>query len=113
MTFLIQVVVTAALLLVVANLVRGVDIEGWGGALVAALILGLVNAIVRPIMVFLTFPLTIVTFGLFLFIVNALMLQLTSAIVPGMKVKGFGPALLGSLVLSLLNVVVGMLAGIF
>ena len=72
-------------------------------------ILGIVNAVIRPILVFLTFPLTILTFGLFLFVVNALMLQLTSALVPGMKVDGFGPALWGSLVLSLLNVAVGVL----
>jgi putative membrane protein len=60
-------------------------------------------------MVFLTFPLTILTLGLFLFVINALMLWLTAALVPGFRITGFGPALLGSLLLTLLNVLIGML----
>jgi putative membrane protein len=109
--FLAHLLLTAALLLLVANVVRGVKIEGWGSAFIAALVLGLVNAFVRPVMVLLTMPLTIVTFGLFLFVVNALVLWLVAALVPGFRVQGFGAALLGSLVLTLLNVAVGVLLG--
>jgi putative membrane protein len=109
--FLVHLVLTAALLLLVANWVRGVHVEGWGAALLGALVLGFVNAVVRPVMVFLTFPLTILTFGLFLLVVNALMLWLTAGLVPGIRVRGFGAALVGSLVLSLLNLVVEMLVG--
>ena len=111
MEFLVHLILTSALLLLVANVVRGVRIESWGNAFLAALVLGIVNAIVRPIMVMLTLPLTVLTFGLFLFVVNALMLQLTAAIVPGMKVEGCSAALWGSLMLSLLNVLVGVVAG--
>jgi putative membrane protein len=103
--------VTAALLLLVANLVRGVQVAGWGAAFLGALVLGLVNALVRPVMVVLTLPLTILTFGLFLLVVNALMLWLVAALVPGIKVQGFGPALLGSLLLTLLNLAVASLVG--
>jgi putative membrane protein len=87
----------------VANLVRGVQVQGWGSAMVGAIVLGFVNAVVRPLMVVLTLPFTILTFGLFLLVVNALMLWLVAALVPGIRVQGFGPALLGSLMLTVLN----------
>lgn len=109
--FLVHLVVTAALLLLVAHWVRGVHVEGWGSALIGALVLGLINAVVRPILVVLTFPLTILTFGLFLLVVNALMLWLMAGLVPGIRVRGFGAALIGSLVFSVLNLVVELLLG--
>jgi len=84
-------------------------VQGWGSALVGALVLGFVNAVVRPLMVLLTLPFTILTFGLFLLVVNALMLGLVAALVPGIRVQGFGSALLGSLVLTLLNLAVELL----
>jgi putative membrane protein len=111
LAFLVHMLVTAALLLLVANLVRGVQVEGWGAAFLGALVLGLVNGLVRPIMVVLTLPLTVLTFGLFLLVVNACMLWLVAALVPGIRVQGFGPALLGSLLLTLLNLAVASLLG--
>jgi putative membrane protein len=109
--FLAHLLVTAALLLLVANSVRGVEIEGWGSAILGALALGLVNAFVRPLMLVLTFPLTMLTFGLFLLVINALMLMLAGGLVPGIRIRGFGPALLGSLLLSLLNLALEVLVG--
>ncbi|MCK9395267.1 MAG: phage holin family protein [Methylobacter sp.] len=109
LAFLVHLILSAALLLLVANLVRGVQVRGWGSALIGALVLGFVNAVVRPLMVLLTLPLTIVTFGLFLLVVNALMLWLVAALVPGIRVQSFGSALLGSLVLTLLNLAVEIL----
>jgi putative membrane protein len=109
--FLAHLFLTAALLLLVSNLVEGVRVEGWGAALLGALVLGLVNAFVRPVMVLLTLPLTILTFGLFLLVVNAFMLWLVAALVPGVRVRGFGPALLGSLLLTLLNLAIASLVG--
>lgn len=108
-TFLAHLLLTAAMLLLMANLVRGVQVEGWGSALIGAIVLGLVNAVVRPLMILFTLPLTILTFGLFLLVVNAFVLWLVAALVPGIRVQGFGPALLGSLVLTLLNLAVGSL----
>jgi putative membrane protein len=109
--FLAHLLITAALLLLVANLVSGVRVAGWGPALLAAIVLGLVNAFVRPLMVILTLPLTILTFGLFLLVVNALVLWLVAALVPGVHVRGFVPALLGSLLLTVLNLLVAALVG--
>jgi putative membrane protein len=107
--FVAHLLITAALLLLVANVVRGVQVTGWGPAFLGAIVLGLVNAFVRPVMVLLTLPLTVLTFGLFLLVVNALMLWLVAALVPGIRVQGFGPALLGSLLLTLLNIAVALL----
>jgi putative membrane protein len=109
--FIVHILLTAALIMLVAKLVSGVEVSSWGSAIIAALVLGLVNAIVKPVMVFLTFPITILTLGLFLLVVNALMLWLVAAMVPGMKIKGFVPAFLGALLLTFLNLVVGMVLG--
>jgi len=108
--FVAHLVITAALLLLVANLVPGVQVKGFGSAFLAALVLGLVNAFVRPLMVFFTLPLTVLTFGLFLLVVNALMLMLVGALVPGFRVQGFGAAFLGTLLLTLLNLGVAAIA---
>jgi putative membrane protein len=109
LAFLTHLIVTAALLLLVAYFVRGVQVQGWGAALIGALVLGFVNAVVRPLMVLLTLPFTVLTFGLFLLVVNALMLWLVAALVPGIRIEGFVPALLGSLTLTLLNLAVELI----
>ena len=109
--FFAHLVITAGLLLVVANIVDGIEIEGWGPALLGALVLGLANACVRPLMILFTLPLTVLTFGLFLLVVNGVMLQLTAALTPGVKVDGCASAIIGSIVLSLLNVAIAMLLG--
>lgn len=109
--FLAHLLITSALLLLVAHLVRGVQVEGWGPAFLGAIVLGVVNAFVRPIMVILTLPLTLLSFGLFLLVINALVLWLVAAVVPGIRVQGFGPALLGSLLLTLLNMLVASIVG--
>ena len=108
---LLHLLLTSALLMIVAKLVSGIEIRSWGSAFLAAIVLGLVNALVRPLMVVLTIPFTVITFGLFLFVINALMLMLVGAIVPGVKIQGFLPALLGSLLLTALNVLIGMMFG--
>ena len=109
--FFIHLVITAALLLLVAKLVKGVHVDDWGAALIAALVLGLINALIRPILVFVTFPLTLLSFGLFLLVINALMLQLTAALSPGIRVDGCGAALIGSLLISLLSVAIRVIVG--
>lgn len=101
--------IAAAILLVVAKVIPGIEIDGWGSALIGAIVLGLVNAFVRPLFVFFTFPITLVTLGLFLLVINALMLGLAAALVPGIRISGFGTALIGSLLLSFLNLIVGAL----
>ena len=103
LTLLARWIVNAAALLVVAYLDPGVHGEGFATALVAALVLGLVNAVVRPILVILTLPVTLLTLGLFLFVVNALCFWLAAEVVRGFTVAGFGPALLGSILYSLIT----------
>jgi putative membrane protein len=110
---LVHLVTTAALLLLVSRLVSGIQITGWGAAFIGAISLGVVNALIRPLMVLLTLPLTVLTLGLFLLVVNALMLWLASAFVSGIRVRDFGAAFWGSLALSLLNLLVSWLFGRF
>ena len=103
MGFLLRLVVNAAALWVAAQLVPGIVVTGLTPLLLAALVLGLINAVVRPILVILTLPLTLVTLGLFLFVLNAFCLWLTSRIAPGFEVHTFAAALLGALVVSLVS----------
>lgn len=90
-------------ILVTARLVPGIEVEGFWAALFAALILALVNFTIRPLLFILTLPLTIITFGLFAFVINALTFWLVGAIVEGFMVNGFVAALLGSLVVSAIS----------
>src|SRR5262249_31185972 len=101
--FLIRLVISAFGLWVADFLLAGIAIDGTGSLILAALLLGVVNAIVRPIFVLLTFPLTLLTLGLFLLVVNAAMLGLVALLVPGFHVASFGSALLGSIVVSLVS----------
>ena len=103
MGFLLRLVVNAAALWVAAQLVPGIVVSGLTPLLLAALVLGLINAIVRPILLILTLPLTLLTLGLFIFVLNAFCLWLTSRIVPGFMVQTFGTALLGALVVSIVS----------
>lgn len=88
---------------IIGYLLSGVQIKSFLTAVGVAILLALVNTFVKPILVFLTFPLTLITFGLFILVINALMLMLVDALVDGMKIKHFGWALLYSLLLSILN----------
>ena len=99
--FLVRLLIAAAGLWLAQALVSGVEIHGTGTLLVAALLLGIVNAFVRPLIVLLTFPITIVTLGLFLWVINAAMLGLVARLLDGFTLHGFGSALLGALVISL------------
>jgi putative membrane protein len=99
-------IVTTIAIIVSAYLLSGVTVRNIGAALVAAVVLGLINAILRPILVILTLPLTIVTLGLFIFILNALLVLLASAIVPGFEVRSFWWALLFSLLFSIISTII-------
>lgn len=110
--FIVHLVVTAVLLYLVGSAVKGVDVESGSAALWGALVLGLANAIVRPLLIVLTLPITVLTLGLFLLVVNALVFMLAAAIVPGFRVRGFGAAFLGSLLLSAMNLAVSWLFGV-
>ena len=97
---------SATALLAVAHLYSGVEVQSFGSALVAALVIGLFNATVRPVLVVLTLPVTVLTLGLFLFVINALMFWSAAGILDGFRVHGFGAALLGSLIYTVLGIVI-------
>lgn len=114
MKLIIKWLLSAAALLAVAYLYSGVAVNSFGAALIAAFVIGLLNTIVRPILVILTLPVTVVTLGLFLFIINALMFWAASGVLGGFNVSGFGAALIGSLIYSLFGVVIeSALEGLF
>ncbi len=106
MKLILSWVLHAVALLALAHLYNGVEVSGFGAALVAAFVIGLFNLIVRPALVVLTLPVTFFTLGLFLFVINALMFWAAAGILDGFQVQGFGAALLGSLVYSAFGVVI-------
>ncbi|MBN1239179.1 MAG: phage holin family protein [Gammaproteobacteria bacterium] len=101
--FLIRLAITAAGLWLAAEIVPGIVFDGAGSLLLAAFLMGIVNALFRPVVVLLTFPLTIVTFGLFLLVVNAAMFGLVALLLPGFRVSGFFAALFGWLIVSVVG----------
>ena len=114
MKLLLKWLLSAAALLFVAYIYSGVEVKSFGSALIAAFVIGLFNVILRPVLVVLTLPVTIVTVGLFLFIINALMFWAAASVLDGFQVRGFGAALLGSLIYSALGVLIeSALGGLF
>jgi putative membrane protein len=103
MGFILRIVVYTLGLLVAAHVVPGIRLDGLASAIVAGLLLGLVNAIVRPVLVVLTFPITLLTLGLFLLVLNAFCLWLVSVFVSGLHVAGFWPAFWGALLVSVVS----------
>jgi putative membrane protein len=103
MGLLIRLVVNAVALIAVAYVVPGIHVGGFFGALIAALILGIVNAVLRPILVVLSLPLELVTLGLFTLVINALLFWLVGALHVGLSVDGFWPAFWGAIVMAIVS----------
>jgi putative membrane protein len=95
-----RIIVTAFTLVLVAEFMPGIEVDSAFTALVAAVVLGIMNGVVRPILVLLTFPITIVTLGLFIFVINALLFWFVASFIDGFTVSGFSPALIGSVIVS-------------
>ena len=106
MKIVIRWLLLAAALLLVAQIYPGVVVASFGSAMIAALVLGLFNTLLRPILVLLTLPVTLLTLGLFLFVINALMFFFAASVLQGFHVTGFGAALIGSLLYSLCGLVI-------
>jgi len=109
MSLLLRIIVNAVALLAVAYLVPGIVVSGFLGALVAAVVLGVVNAVLKPILIILSLPLEIITLGLFTFVINALLFWFVGQLGLGLTVTGFWPALIGSIVLSIVSLVLSAL----
>ena len=106
MKLITQWLLSAAALLAVAYLYEGVVVTSFGAALLAAALLGALNLVLRPILILLTLPVTLLTLGLFLFVVNALVFWAAAGLLSGLDVRSFGAALLGSLIYSALQLAV-------
>jgi len=102
-------VVNAVLLMLIPYVVPGIEMKNFGTALVAALVLAFVNALIKPILILLTLPINLLTLGLFILVINALMFWLVSAIVKGFYISGFWPAFLAALVFSIFSLVLNYL----
>ena len=107
MSLIIRWILNTLALFLLVKIVPGFFYRDWVTLAIAAAVLGLLNAIIRPIMFVLTLPLTVVTLGLFLLVLNAIMLELTAWLVPGFDIHGFGWAMVGALVLSIVSLVTG------
>ncbi len=107
MGFLISLLLTAVAVVVCAYILPGVSVDGFGSAIIVALVLAVLNAILKPILVVLTIPITILTLGLFLLVINVLIIYATAALVGGFQVSGFFPALFFSILLTVLNALLG------
>lgn len=103
MRFLVRVLLNAIALYVADYFVEGIALAGPRAILIAGLVLGIVNAIIRPILIILTFPFTLITLGLFIFVVNAICLALTAYLVPGFSIRSFWSALGGALIVSVVS----------
>ncbi len=106
MKIIVRWLLLAAALLLVAHLYPGVMVKSFGQAMIAAFVLGLLNTLVRPLLVLLTLPVTLLTLGLFLFVINALMFWAAAWVLDGFAVTGFAAALIGSVLYSLCGMVI-------
>lgn len=109
MRLLLVWILNAIALLAVAYLYPGVQVQDWKAAAIAALVLGLVNTLVKPVLVLLTLPVTIVTLGLFLLVLNALLFWAVASLVPGFHVTGFWAAVLGAILYSVIGWLLSLL----
>jgi putative membrane protein len=100
---LLRWLILTVAIMTAAYLFSGIHVSGFGSALFAALVLGILNAFFRPILFILTLPINVLTLGLFTFVINALLLLMTSGVIGGLVVDGFGSALFGSLIISLVS----------
>ncbi len=103
MRLLVNLLVSGLAVFISAYIIPGVSVDGYLTAILVAVILGVVNAFIKPLLVLLTLPATVLTLGLFIFVINALLVLLVAAVVPGFKVDGFWTAMLFSIVLSLVS----------
>lgn len=106
MKLIVKWFLLSAALMLVSQWDAGIEVKNFGSAMLAALVLGLLNAFVRPLLIILTLPVTLLTLGLFLFVINAVTFQLASSLLDGFHVHGFWDALLGSVLYSLWGIVI-------
>jgi len=107
MRIIVNLLVTALLVFLLANFLPGVSVDGYGSSIIVVIVLTLLNIFIKPILQIISIPVTILTLGLFLFVINALIIWMCSGLVSGFQIDGFWYALLFSLVLSIVQSIVG------
>ncbi len=105
---IVRWLITTVAILIVPQIVSGVQVSGFGTALAAAIILGVLNAVVRPVLIILTLPLTVVTLGFFILVINALLFQLAGWLLPGLKIASFWSAFAGALIVSIVSMILSL-----
>ena len=110
MVFLVQIILTSIAVILSSYLLPGVRVDSYGTAFMVALVLAVANFLIKPVLLLLTLPLTILTFGLFALVVNGIVILIVSSLVPGFHVSGLFPAILFSIVLSILSSILRSLA---
>ncbi|MGV3540795.1 MAG: phage holin family protein [Rufibacter sp.] len=111
MGFILKIILTGIAALLLANFIPGITIDGMENGILLALVLAILNAVVRPILVFLTIPVTFLTLGLFLLVINAIILYIADALLAGFDVSGFLNAIIFSLVLSVVTYLIDLITG--
>lgn len=109
MYLILTLILNAVALIITAKLVPGLAVADFWAALLAAIVLGVINTFIKPVLIILTLPLTILTLGLFTFVINAIVLYLATWVVPGLTIDGWLPAILGAVVLSVVSTALSML----
>ncbi len=112
MGFLIMIIVNSLALLVVAKLFKGIEVKGAGSLLVSALLIGIVNAFIEPIILILTLPINIITLGILTFFINGFLFYMVSKIVKGFEIKSYWNAFWGALVFSIVSIILNMMIGV-
>lgn len=111
MGLLIRWLIQTAAVMVASYILEGIHVSGFLSAFFAAALLGILNALLRPILFILTLPINILTFGLFTFVINALLLKMVSGVIPGFEVHGFWAAIIGALVISVISAILNLVIG--
>ena len=104
-----KILVNGAALMLTSNLIDGIYVDGGGAVFIAAIILGIVNAVIRPLLLILTLPLNVFTLGLFTFVINGLVLKTVASVVAGFDIVGMWPAIIGAIILSVVSTVLNWL----
>lgn len=108
LNLLIHLLLSAILIIIIAKQVKGIEVDSWWAAFLGAVTLGLINTLLFPVVAFLTLPFTLLTFGLFLLVIHACLFKFSASIVTGFRVNGFVPALYGSILLTLFDLVISV-----
>ncbi len=104
-----KILISGAALMFTSNLIDGIYVDGWSSVFIAAIILGIVNAVIRPLLLILTLPLNLMTLGLFTFVINGMVLKTVANVVSGFDIVGIWPAVIGAIVLSVVSTVLNWL----